>query len=572
MKMILPIILFQLVFFGPSAICSIQAGEIMPEYIQRFTVDRAALDRKYTLRYSDGYFDRMEKLVEDWHQIMAKIPYEDLSGGDKIDYHLLKNELNRSGNRLKGERFRYEEMKFVVDFADPLVLFVEKRRRGATLDSERIATDMSAAAEAIGNKRSEIEGRGPFGSWQEAKLAADIVEDLKENVNWAFSFYHLYHPDFSWWVEKPHEELNKGLEKYGEFLREFYENPEELDDGSGIFGQPLGSEALAAEINSEMIPYSAEELIEFAWEEFNWCQKELKRSAEKLGYGANYMDAIEYVKNSWVYPGEQPELINFYAEEAIDFLEERDLISIPEMAKETWRMRMLSPEMQRFAPFFLGGEQVQIAFPTSTMDHDLKMMSLRGNNPHFSRAVVHHELIPGHHLQQFMNNRYNVQRRAFRTPFWVEGWALYWEMMLWEKGFARNAEDEIGMLFWRIHRAARIVFSLKYHLGEMTAAECIDFLVEEVGHERANAEAEVRRSFEGSYGPLYQISYMIGGLQMMALRKEVVDTGLMDEKSFHDRILYENSMPIELLRALLKEEFPGRNHQSSWYFMDSLRD
>jgi hypothetical protein len=28
------------------------------------------------------------------------------------------------------------------------------------------------------------------------------------------------------------------------------------------------------------------------------------------------------------------------------------------------------------------------------MEHDFKLMSMRGNNPHFNRATVHHELIP----------------------------------------------------------------------------------------------------------------------------------------------------------------------------------
>ena len=35
------------------------------------------------------------------------------------------------------------------------------------------------------------------------------------------------------------------------------------------------------------------------------------------------------------------------------------------------------------------------------------------------------------------------------TPFYVEGWALYWEMRMWDMGFARNAHDRVGMLFWR---------------------------------------------------------------------------------------------------------------------------
>ncbi len=66
----------------------------------------------------------------------------------------------------------------------------------------------------------------------------------------------------------------------------------------------------------------------------------------------------------------------------------------------------------------------------------------------------------------------------------------------------------------------------------MTPQQCIDFLVDRVGHERANAEAEVRRSFTGRYGPLYQIAYMIGGLQFYALKKELVDSGKMKRRNF----------------------------------------
>ena len=65
---------------------------------------------------------------------------------------------------------------------------------------------------------------------------------------------------------------------------------------------------------------------------------------------------------------------------------------------------------------------------------------------------MHHELIPGHHLQGFMTARYNTHRALFATPFWSEGWALYWEMLLWDR-LPATPEDRVGMLFWRMHRA-----------------------------------------------------------------------------------------------------------------------
>jgi len=124
----------------------------------------------------------------------------------------------------------------------------------------------------------------------------------------------------------------------------------------------------------------------------------------------------------------------------------------------------------------------------------------------------------------------------------------------------------MGMLFWRKHRAARIIFSLKFHLGEMTPDEAIDFLVDGVGHERASATAEVRRSFNGSYSPLYQAAYMIGGLQIRALHADLVESGRMTERQFHDAILQGGRMPIEMVRARLMGEAPAHDFSATWAF------
>jgi uncharacterized protein (DUF885 family) len=123
------------------------------------------------------------------------------------------------------------------------------------------------------------------------------------------------------------------------------------------------------------------------------------------------------------------------------------------------------------------------------------------------------------------------------------------------------------MLFWRMHRCARIIFSLSFHLEKMTPQQCIDFLVDRVGHERDNATAEVRRSFDGSYGPLYQIAYLIGGLQIYALHRELVPAKLTN-RAFHDWILRENRIPIEMLRATMTKQKLTRDFTSSWRFYD----
>jgi uncharacterized protein (DUF885 family) len=315
-----------------------------------------------------------------------------------------------------------------------------------------------------------------------------------------------------------------------------------------------------------VIPYTPEELIEIGNREYAWCEAEMKKAAREMGFGEDWKAALDKVKNAYVPMGGQPELIRNLALEAEAYLTKHDLVTIPPLASDVWRMAMMSPERQRVNPFFTGGETITVSYPTNTMSPQDSLMSMRGNGVHVSRATVHHELIPGHHLKGFMSDRYNRHRNLFSTPFMGEGWALYWELLLWDHGFPRSPEDRIGMLWWRMHRAARIIFSLSFHLGLWTPEQCIEFLVERAGHERFTATGEVRRSFGGSYSPLYQIAYMMGGLQIRSLYKELVDTRKMTPKQFHDTILKAGSMPIEMLRALMTTQPLTREYRTQWKY------
>jgi hypothetical protein len=337
-------------------------------------------------------------------------------------------------------------------------------------------------------------------------------------------------------------------------------------DASGIRGRPIGTEQLAADLAMEMIPYTPEELIGMAEAEYKWCLVEMKKASREMGFEDDWKQALEKVKSRYVAPGKQPELVRDLATEAVEFVRKRDLLSVPPLCDETWRMTMIPPERQLVSPFFLGGEVVQIAYPTDSMPYDAKQQAMRGNNRHFSKATVHHELIPGHGLQQYWTARTNTHRVRFSTPFWTEGWALYMEFVLYDQGFPSSPEDRVGMLFWRMHRCARVVFSLGFHTGKLTPQQCIDYLVTKVGHERDNATAEVRRSFEGAYGPLYQVAYLIGGLQFDALRKEFVETGKMTAKEYHNAVMSHGNMPIEMVRSCLTKEKLTPNSILQWKF------
>ena len=588
----------------------------MRSSIERYTVDRGTLTRSFPVAVSKARRERFKKFYHDWLVSLLSMDFDSMSQDGKIDYVLFKNHLEYELRQLDIQSRQIAEIEPLLPFATTIIDLEESRRRMEPINSPKIAATLTELRKQVDEKRRAVElglrteGRGGDTNVQleplrvkktVANRAVAAINGLRTNLrNW-YTFYNGYDPIFTWWNEEPYRSLDQSLTTYAAFISErvvgikaegsqtqggpprggpggeggaqrggqgFQRPPTTARPGdtSDIVGDPIGREALLSELRSEMIPYTPEEIIAIGEKEMAWCENEMKKASRDFGYGDDWHKALEHVKNLYVEPGKQPEMIRDLALEAIKFVEDNNLVTVPELARESWRMEMMTPERQLVSPFFLGGEVIQVSFPTNTMAHEQKMMSMRGNNIHFSRATVHHELIPGHHLQGFMAARNKPYRAIFGTPFWTEGNALYWELLLWDLNFAKTPENRIGMLFWRMHRCARIIFSLSFHLEKMTPQECIDLLVNKVGHERENATAEVRRSFDGSYGPLYQIAYLIGGLQQYAMYKELVRTNKMTIKAYNDALLRENRIPIEMLRAAITNQKLTRDFVTNWKF------
>ncbi len=597
---------------SPDVADDLAPSELRP-LLEYYIADRGSLQRSFFVNNSSARRDRFRKFYSDALERIQKLNFEGMSQEGKVDYILFRNHLEHELRLLDIEAKQQAEIEPLIPFGKTIVDFEESRRRMEPIDSARAAATLNDLKKQLDLTRLRVEaGLRPGDNADAIRVkktvafrAVNAINSLRGNLrNW-YTFFSGYDPLFTWWNETPYREFDESLGSYASFLSERLVGlrtatgsgqqgqqtgqrpggsgqgaggaqrpagaaPARAGDTSDIVGDPIGREALLSELQFEMIPYAPEELIAIANKEMAWCENEMKKASNELGYGDDWKKALEHVKNTYVAPGKQPELIRDLALEAIKFVDDHDLVTVPQLARDTWRMEMMTPERQLVSPFFLGGETILVSYPTNTMSHEQKMMSMRGNNPYFSRATAFHELIPGHHLQGFMSARYKPYRGLFGTPFWTEGNALYWELLFWDLKFEKKPEEKVGALFWRMHRCARIIFSLSFHLEKMTPQECIDFLVNRVGHERDNATAEVRRSFDGSYGPLYQIAYLIGGLQQYSLHHDLVDSGKMTNRQFNDALLHENRIPIEMIRAILTNQKLTRDYKTSWRFYPGI--
>jgi len=574
----------------------------LADVVDRFSSDQSSLRRRYDAEGSPEQRSRMREFYRAWRTRLAALDFGALGQEGKADYVLLDNYLQHQLVLLDRADTLRAGAAPLIPFADRLLALQDSRRDLTTIDARAAAATLAAVAKQVDSLRALFEpaatrtsdsvatrtrATAPRVSRTVANRAADQLDDIRGTVATWYKYYDAYDPQFTWWTRDPYKRLDSSLTRYSRTLRERVVGfkPEDAraatvatgargggaDANLGpIIGDPIGAKGLAEDLRYEMIDYTPDELIAIAEREYAFSLGEMKKASRALGFGDDWKKAVEKVKDTYVEPGKQPDLIRDLARQAEAFFDQHDWVTIPQLAREDWRMEMMSPERQRVAPFFLGGDLILVSYPTEGMSEEEKLMSMRGNNPHFSHATVFHELNPGHHLQGFMSARYNTQRRLFSTPFWSEGQSLYWEMFLWDHGFQSTPEDRIGALFWRMHRSARIIFSLNFHMGKMTPEQAVQFLVDTVDFERANAEGEVRRSFNGTYPPLYQIGYMIGGLQLRALHHELVDSGKMTDRQFHDAVLQGGAMPIAMVRARLEKLPIARRGIGGWKFAEEL--
>lgn len=546
-------------------------AETMQDRIVRITADEEDIKTFWAISFSGKRYDSLSSFYTDELESLEGAPFDNYDQDGRVDYLLLHGYFNRRIRQLKLEKKRNEDAAPLLPFAPQLVDLWELRQaaRIDELESQWVASVMHDATRKMNITAAQIASDKLKVSKEAAYRALENIDQLARYLAEFNGFLSGYVPLYDWWVKAPYLALTEALQSLVPVIQTKLAgmHPDEEDE---IVGEPIGRDGLLVELEAEMIPYTPEELLTIADEKYAWCEKEMKKASAELSYKDDWKAALRHVQGVYVEPGKQPSLVKQLIVEATEYVKHNDLVTVPKTAEQTWRMFMMSPKDQKTNPFFLGGPSITVSYPTAGMSHEDKLMSMRGNGPHLSHATAFHEMIPGHHLQIFTAQRHRPYRGLFDTPFYVEGWAMYWELVFWDRGdFFASAEDRIGTLFWRMHRCARILFSLKFHLGQLSPQECIDLLVDMVGHERATAEGEVRRSLNGNYSPLYQAGYFLGAMQLYALRQEVLSSKALGEKEFHDRVLKANQMPIELLRALLLRKELSRDYKTQWRFYDN---
>ncbi len=329
----------------------------------RYQADRGSIARFYFVVNSPERRQQLQKLDSDYLRQLEQTDFGNGSAGSRVDYIAVQEKAAGTAAPIQEEETQYKGISTWFPFADKVYAVEKIRRRGTEQNAQQLAAGFHDMAIEVSKKTKELRKQNTL-DINLILRGEGVVKGPQQALQSVNTFYNGYDPQYSWWTAAPYEELDSALSLYARSWKAAEKTaPGSKEDSSDIIGYPIGRDELIRQLQNELIPYTPEELIAIANKEFAWCDAEMLKASREMGFGDDWKKALEKVKNTYVPAGKQPEAIMDLYNQSIEFLKKNDLVTIPPIAEETWRMIMMTPERQQVNPFFTGGETLSISYP-----------------------------------------------------------------------------------------------------------------------------------------------------------------------------------------------------------------
>ncbi len=176
----------------------------------------------------------------------------------------------------------------------------------------------------------------------------------------------------------------------------------------------------------------------------------------------------------------------------------------------------------------------------------------REYNDYMLNDLTIHEAMPGHYLQLVHANKFKAPtmlRAIFTSGSFIEGWAVYSEQLMAEKGFG-GAETEMQQLKMKLRVIINAIIDQKIHTMGMTEKEAIAFMMNEGFQEEGEAAGKWKRAQLSST----QLStYYVGSVEINDIRKayEAKNKGKVDLLIMHDEMLSFGSPAAKYVKEMM---------------------
>lgn len=216
-------------------------------------------------------------------------------------------------------------------------------------------------------------------------------------------------------------------------------------------------------------------------------------------------------------------------------------------------VRRIPVEIQDSAP---GGQYTSPAIDGSKPGiYWINLRDIKANTRFDLKTLTYHEANPGHHWQIALNlaqEQLPLLQRIAPYNSYVEGWALYAELVAYEMGmYDDDPFGNLGRLKAELFRSVRLVVDTGLHAKQWSREQAISYMAATTGTTESDVVAEIERYMAW---PGQALGYKMGMIKMLELRDYARNVlgERFDPKAFHDVVLLGGAMPMQILDRRVK--------------------
>lgn len=391
--------------------------------------------------------------------------------------------------------------------------------------------------------------------FEKSKEINPLMEDFTTKVN---ALKELSDVDKKELISKASESLIKSAKPAYEKLMKYWmelEKKATTDDGAWKFpeGDAFYDNALKLTTTTNL---TADEIHEIGLKEVARIHGEMKEIMKKVNFkNDNLQDFFDFMRTDkqFYYPNtaEGKEAYRVKAVKLID-----------DMKKELDKLFVTKPKadievkaVEAFREKSAGGAFYEEPALDGSRPgrYYINLYNMADQATYQMDALAYHEGIPGHHMQiaiaQELQNIPKFRMHGGNTAY-VEGWALYSELVPKEIGFYQDPYSDFGRLAMELFRAARLVVDTGIHRKKWTRQQALDYFKTNTPNPEGDNKKEIERYI---VWPSQATGYKIGMNKIVELRenaKKKLGTKF-DIREFHDIVLTSGPVPMNILEEMV---------------------
>lgn len=340
------------------------------------------------------------------------------------------------------------------------------------------------------------------------------------------------------------------------------------DDNNGIWDLPDGAAYYANRIqNWTTVERPAEEIHELGLAEVARIRGEMQQLMAELKFEGDLPAFFEYVRS-------EPE--NYYPDTEAgrqEYLREATALieNLYGIADDWFNVLPKAPlEVRRVEPWRESGSSTGF-YNDPAPDGSrpgifyVNLQNMNAVQKHVMNSLAYHEGAPGHHFQIAIQQELQGVPEFRKYESWgvySEGWALYAERLAFEAGLYEGLPmRNFGRLSEEMKRAVRLVVDTGMHARRWSREQCIEYMTANTPMAPADIERQIERYF---VVPGQALSYKIGMLTILELRERArAALGAdFDVREFHDAVLKNGAVPLEILTQVIDSYIEGEGGSS----------